>query len=303
MKILYIATNVNTPQYPLVDYQNDCLLLGLKEHFGDDVVDCNKRHHLYTDFPAEEALKQYGMGFTLTRILESDNADREDIRKKIANKFFDLVVYGNIWRNQDYLELVLEHYPKNKIAMVDGEDNPKFHPAIAAGTMYVKRELDWEANREYEQLFPHVAPIQFAFPTSKIFTGDVKKDRKLAHSDPRNRNTYVFKTEEDYYNDYRHSKYAVTMKKAGWDALRHYEIMGNNCMPLFQNLQDCPRWVMMRLPKALLIKIMYFHLKEPKYLEKEYDYLQSELMTHFKRFNTTYACAKYFQKEVARYNK
>jgi hypothetical protein len=93
------------------------------------------------------------------------------------------------------------------------------------------------------------------------------------------------------------------MKKAGWDALRHYEIMGNNCMPLFHNLQDCPRWVMMRLPKALLIKIMYFHLKEPKYLEKEYDYLQSELMSHFKRFNTTYACAKYFQKEVARYNK
>ncbi len=39
MKILYIGTDVETPAHPLVDYQNDCLLIGLKELYGDDVVD------------------------------------------------------------------------------------------------------------------------------------------------------------------------------------------------------------------------------------------------------------------------
>ena len=52
MKILYIGTNVDKPPFePLVDYQNDCLLIGLKELFGDDVVDASRRDHLYKDFP------------------------------------------------------------------------------------------------------------------------------------------------------------------------------------------------------------------------------------------------------------
>jgi hypothetical protein len=42
MKILYISGNQRSPQFPwLTDYQDDCLLLGLKELHGDDVVDCN----------------------------------------------------------------------------------------------------------------------------------------------------------------------------------------------------------------------------------------------------------------------
>ena len=45
MKILYIATDQNNPpNEPLVDYQNDCLLIGLKELFGEDVVDYKKRY-------------------------------------------------------------------------------------------------------------------------------------------------------------------------------------------------------------------------------------------------------------------
>ena len=75
MKILYIGTDVETPAHPLVDYQNDCLLIGLKELYGDDVVDVNRRKHLYTDYPEELVPKNYGKGFTVTRCMEEDNAD------------------------------------------------------------------------------------------------------------------------------------------------------------------------------------------------------------------------------------
>ena len=116
MKILYISGNQRSPQFPwLTDYQDDCLLLGLKELFGDDVVDCNKRYHLYSDYSDAEFATEYGKGFTICRNITSDNCDREDIIKKIKNKFFDLVVYGSIWRCQDHLELVLGTYDKKQI--------------------------------------------------------------------------------------------------------------------------------------------------------------------------------------------
>ena len=39
MKILYLTKGDH------VDYQNDCLHIGLKEIFGTDVVDYNKQAH------------------------------------------------------------------------------------------------------------------------------------------------------------------------------------------------------------------------------------------------------------------
>ena len=41
MKILYLTKGDH------VDYQDDCLLIGLRELFGADVVDYNKRDHNY----------------------------------------------------------------------------------------------------------------------------------------------------------------------------------------------------------------------------------------------------------------
>ena len=298
MKILYIATNKNNPpNEPLVDYQNDCLLIGLKELFGDDVVDYKRRDHLYTDFPVEEAKKQYGKGFTVTRVLDPDNTDRTDIEKKIKNKFFDLVVYGSIWRCADLFDLVLENYPKDKIVLVDGEDSQKFHHLVRAGVPYFKRELMYEANEEFAQFFNGVAPISFAFPTNKIL-GASKKTQLYAINDPRKPKSYVFEDEAAYYDDYRKSKYAFTIQKAGWDCLRHYEIMANGCIPLFENLPLCPRFVMQKFPKALLKRIGFFYKNDFKYLENNYDYFAEELKKHFLTYNTTKALAEYILEEL-----
>lgn len=301
MKILYISPNQRTSQFPwLIDYQNDSLLTGLKELYGDDVVDCNRRHNLYTDYSDADVAHEYGKGFTFTRLFEDDNVDRTDITKKIRHKYFDYVIYGSVWRNTDHFELVSEHYEGNKVIFVDGEDSPKLSPMIKEKGLYAKREVQLEHNPEFNEHLWKVFPIQFAFPTSKVNINR-KKDKKLAHSDPRDRSTYIFKNENDYYQDYQFSKYAYTMKKAGWDALRHYEIMANGCVPIFFDLFNCPRHTMYRFPKSLLIKFDYFYHNDFKWLEKNYDELSNDLFEHFMNFNTTKATAAYFMKDSGLY--
>jgi hypothetical protein len=298
MKILYIGTDVETPAHPLVDYQNDCLLIGLKELYGDDVVDVNRRKHLYADYPEELVPKNYGKGFTVTRCIEEDNADRTDIENKIKSKYFDYVIYGSVWRNTDYLKLVLDNYDKNKIAFVDGDDQTKFHHVIKHGTLYFKRELMYENNMEFEQYFGNV--IGFAFPTKKLNFKE-KKTQFMSQSIPGNPRTYIFDNEQDYYADYQKSQFAITKAKAGWDCLRHYEIMGNGCMPLFENIHECPRHIMMHVPKALLTKIMFWHVNDQKWLMREYNYYLEELQKYVVKFCTTEAVAKRFVSKLELY--
>jgi len=300
MKILYIGTDVETPAHPLVDYQNDCLLIGLKELYGDDVVDVNRRKHLYTDYPEELVPNNYGKGFTVTRCIEEDNADRTDIENKIKNKYFDYVIYGSVWRNTDYLKLVLDNYDRNKIVFVDGNDQTKFHHVVKHGTLYFKRELMYENNMEFEQYFGNVIAIGFAFPTKKLKFGE-KKTQFMSQSIPGNPRTYVFDKEEDYYADYQKSQFAITGAKAGWDCLRHYEIMGNGCMPLFENIHECPRHIIMHVPKALLTKIMFWHVNDQKWLMREYNYYLDELQKYVVKFCTTEAVAKRFVSKLELY--
>ena len=44
------------------------------------------------------------------------------------------------------------------------------------------------------------------------------------------------------------------MKKAGWECMRHYEILGNYCMPYFIGLEDCPQKTLANFPKELLLE-------------------------------------------------
>ena len=54
---------------------------------------------------------------------------------------------------------------------------------------------------------------------------------------------------------YSNSIFAITNKKLGWDCLRHYEILMNGCIPLFFNIEDCPKLILKTLPKRRLSEI------------------------------------------------
>ena len=212
MKILYVSKGDH------VDYQDDCLCIGLKELFGADVVDINKRAHLYTSYLHDAAKNLYGKGMTVTRVLPDIEVDRTDIGSKIKNKYFDFVVYGSIWRSSGDIDKVLEYYPKHKVIAVDGEDEQNIHQVHKLGIPYFKRELVHNN--------PTLFPIAFAAPTNKGLGGfNTNKIKDFSYITPLDRRTYIYNTEKEYYNDYAESRFGVTLKKAGWDCLRHYEII------------------------------------------------------------------------------
>jgi len=281
MKILYLTKGDH------VDYQDDCLLIGLRELFGEDVIDYNKREHNYVSYDKEAASKLYGMGMSVTRVLPDVEVDRTDITSKIKNKYFDYIVYGSIWRCNDYIQKILEYYPKNKVVAVDGEDETNIHKVFDLGIPYFKRELVYN----HQRLFP----ISFAIPTCKVnFVKD--KTRDIAICDPRDRSTYIYNNEVDYYNGYQEARLAVTIKKAGWDCMRHYEILANGCLPYFLDIAKCPDLTMTSFPKQLCLNLNRdLNQMKPTLL---YDKYAGVFADHLNKNNTTEALARQFTESI-----
>ena len=281
MKILYLTKGDH------VDYQNDCLLIGLKEMFGADVVDYNKQEHNYVTCNEAIAKTLYGKGMTVTRVLPDLEVDRTDITSKIKNRYFDFIVYGSIWRCDDHLQKILQYYPKNQVIAVDGEDETNIHKNFDLGILYFKRELTFEHNRLF--------PISFAFPTSKV-NFNKNKTKDFSFITPLNRNTYIYNNEKDYYADYNQARFGVTLKKAGWDCMRHYEILANGCIPYFLDVEKCPVNTMTHFPKSLCNETNSNsqHLKNDDLYNKFIDKFESHFLTN----NTTEALAKYFINKI-----
>jgi len=239
MRILYISGG----QGP--DYLCDMLFHGLRSELGPEVVDAERIWYMYADEFREgrhDRSKLYGRGFTVYGLLGSDGSvDRTDIENKIRTRYFDLVIYGSIHRCGRFLRDVLLAYPPGQILFVDGEDQTTVIPDLLGRGIYFKREL--------ASSIPGVMPIEFAIPEEKFDTAPRPKVKLTAFIDPRDKQTYIHATEASYYGDYAESLFGVTMKKAGWDCLRHYEIMANGCVPWFLELERCPQTTMAFLPK------------------------------------------------------
>ena len=60
-------------------------------------------------------------------------------------------------------------------------------------------------------------PITFSIPQEKIVNFIHCKKKILSNLIPGNVSTYIYNNEEDYYNEYRESFFAMTIKKGGWD--------------------------------------------------------------------------------------
>lgn len=99
-----------------------------------------------------------------------------------------------------------------------------------------------------------IHPISFCFPEEKVIDQIPQKTKVVSSLIPGLPSTYIYNNETDYYNEYRQSLFAITKKKAGWDCMRHYEIMANGCIPYFPNIEDCPKNTLALLPKDLLIQ-------------------------------------------------
>jgi hypothetical protein len=214
-------------------------------------------------------------------LIEDNNIDRTNIEEKIKDRYYDLIIYGAIKRCKNYYDLVSQYYPANKVILIDGNDESDLDP-LYHKHLYFKRELI----EDHKNLLP----ITFGIPTSKLATTNILKTQEYATCIPGQPETYIFKSEQPYYEDYQKSYYGVTMKKAGWDCMRHYEILGNNCVPYFIGLEDCPKNTLANLPKELLLeaKDLAINFNEQKYFS-----ILNELFEYTKNNLTTKNLAKY----------
>ena len=233
MKILFIGSDT-------ADYQNDVLLHGFKQKFGDLVIDVPQKSCMYDGLPDPGPI--YGNGFTIFKTLKLDNINRSDIKPKIQDRFFDLIVYGSVRRNLSYIYDVIPLYDKNQVVFIDGEDDTSIYIDLLKYGIYFKRELD--------SYIDGVHPVSFGFPEEKIPKTFCKKIKQISNIIPDFNQNYTFNVESEYYKEYQQSMFAWTWKKAGWDCMRHYEILFNRCLPLFFELNKLPNQTMVDFPRS-----------------------------------------------------
>jgi len=159
-----------------------------------------------------------------------------------------------------------------------------------------------------------VYPISIAIPEKEIYPFPLSKDILFSQIDPRNTSTYIYdmKDELQYKTNMAHSLYSYTLRKGGWDTLRHYEILMSLTIPYFADIESAPNTVMPFLPREMIVKgmelidsitltrdtfgmpqtIAFDNFSLDKYFE-----LLCCLRLHTEKYLTTKALAKYILKK------
>jgi hypothetical protein len=263
-------------KYHVSDFMADSLFHGLKSLFGDDVVDLHPQWHMYDDVNKSSLINIFhGRGFTLCGTVKaSNNIDRTDIENKIKSKYFDLVVYGAVYRNLDLVELVLSHYNKNQIIFIDGHEIKDINDSLVNRGLYFKMTMYEDIN--------NVIPLDFAIPKEKIYYGELQKNKLLGTNIPGIVETLIYNDEKSYYEDYQQSLFGYTWRKACWQSLRHYEIIMNKCVPLFIDIKHCPKQSLQHLPKGMFEEVFnVFEGFDKTLLTKEFIYNNKNAITNF----------------------
>ncbi len=241
MKVLFIST-------PEVDFLQDCGLYGLKKNMGADLVDFPKKDIMYKSCSIP-ASKMYGLGFTLYKLLDDEECDRTEIDRKIRDRYFDLIVFGSIRRQKKiFNDFLKKGYfnPWNKFIFLDGEDNRKLNWLALLLGPYYKREQKYytpffvrRANFSIpaQKIRKEALPKEFLF-AKHVFCDEAYKIEFVKNNCQKN---YAFSNEANYFENIARSRYGITMKKGGWDCLRHYEIAANGTVMAFYNLHLKPK--------------------------------------------------------------
>ena len=259
MKILFI-NNFKGP-----DYLNDCIYHGLNTINNIQLYHTSYPSYMLKEYSGKENL--YGRGFTVFCLLETKPIIDSNIEEKIKQKFYDKIIYGSIHRDSSYSELVFSTYSKENILCFDGEDHNDIKENFVNGSRYFKREFMFPRN--------DIEPICFSIPEEKIIKNKPQKEKLFGTVIPGNLSTYIFKNEQEYYKDYSISFYGKTMKKGGWDCMRHYEILGAYSIPSFIDLEKCPEKIMTYFPKKIILECNKFSLQNK--IHPNYDELNEEL--------------------------
>jgi len=280
-----------TKSWDAPEYLDDGLLHGLRGIFGSDVVEYPRMWHMYADsfgVGKKDITTMTARGFTYYGRMEDYTVDRTDLEQKIRAGYFDLIIM-HAWYPSDLWNVIVESTPRKKIAIMDGRDETQILDKYIAYGKYFKREL--VSARD------DILPVSFGFPEERIQI-PVNKIRSVAPLIPGEMSTYIYNDEASYYRQYNESLFGITTKKGGWDCLRHYEILGSQCIPWFLDIAFCPDRICTTLPKQELLevnKLINDHGAD-EFLGKfkqQYIDINVKIQDHFLRNCTTTALATY----------
>jgi hypothetical protein len=241
LKVLYLTTAAE-------DYLQDSMLYGLRMVLGADLVDYPRKEVLYRDCPKPSS-ELYGRGFTSWKLLDEIDVDRTQIDRRIRNKEFDIIIFGSVRRQSaaviQYLKSGRFFLPGYRFAFLDGEDSGRIIWRMLPFGAYYKREgeaLNCLFTRRIGFSIPASKVRTHALEKSQLFSTHVQCDEayKIDWVRQNCSKSYAFSDESAYYENLARSKYAITMKKSGWDCMRHYEIAANSTVMAFFNLQEKP---------------------------------------------------------------
>jgi len=135
-----------------------------------------------------------------------------------------------------------------------------------------------------------------------------RKTKAFSDLIPGNRRTYKFnfETELDYRRAYSSAYFALTMKKAGWDCNRHYEILTSGTIPYFDRLDQASQYTLSLLPKSLLYAAQKLEgvnrsdmsIDRSKFNIEQYYLLLHRLLYYAKHRLTTVKIVEYILKVI-----
>lgn len=261
------------------DFLVDGLVHGLRQLLGSEAVEVPRIDHLYRDYPADRTRGLHGMGFTLAGLFDGDAAvDRDRALYRAAAGAFDLVIFADIWRTFGQWTQWMPQLRAAgvRLAVIDGSDRVEPYPnaglwwrvrpwwtlpRVRGRATHFKREVTpWTGWFRSYLLVPGPLAsalkidrrgyrrIGFAIPSELIASGAPSKSKDwpahIVDAEVAARvggsTAYAFEDADAYHADLRSSRFGVTTKKAGWDALRHLEIAAAGAVPCFRNLDRKP---------------------------------------------------------------
>jgi hypothetical protein len=148
-----------------------------------------------------------------------------------------------------------------------------------------------------------ISNITFSIPGCKIVGDHHHQAKKKLLSDliPGKPETYIYNTEEEYYNEYKQSYFAMTTRKAGWDCMRHYEIVANGCLPFFPDFENCPPKTMSTWPKSLQLQVnqFYHECRNISHIDfASWNSFMDQFINHMRKHLTTRSIADYVVNKV-----
>jgi hypothetical protein len=219
MKIVFITA-------PLYDYLADSLLIGLRELLGAGCIDFPRKPMMYGEYPSV-----YGRGFT---IWSKPISDIPQAARDLTD--VDVVIYSNYRRQKeiDWRVLVKNEHRAPRVVYVDGNDDSSLEPDVRP---LFKREL-YEKHHD-------VFPVGFGVPDWLVRPLDLSRKTQIHQTHVQDAEfasdtAYKFSEEKEYYDDLARSFFGVTMKKAGWDCMRHYEILAAGAVVMFKQYDAKP---------------------------------------------------------------